>query len=132
MESESCIRRNSPGSVQRIAIVGAGGAGKTVLARQLGELLAVRVVHLDALRYTPDWTLVPDEDFEAAQHEAVAGASWVIDGNSLATLPIRAAAVDTIIVLDPHPLVCLLGVFRRRLRYRGGQHPERGVRSDHR
>ena len=27
-------------------------------------------------------------------------------------------------MLDPCPLVCLLGVLRRRLRYRGGQHPD--------
>ncbi|MET8149046.1 topology modulation protein [Actinoplanes sp. NPDC049668] len=104
--------------------MGAGGAGKTVLARQLSALLDLPVTHLDALRYTPDWTLVPDDDFEAAQRRAVAGAAWVIDGNSLATLHIRAAAADTIIVLDPHPLVCLLGILRRRLRYRGGQHPD--------
>jgi adenylate kinase family enzyme len=110
--------------MRRIAIVGAGGAGKTVLARQLGELLAIPVIHLDALRYTPDWGLVPDDDFAAAQHKAVADPAWVIDGNSLATLPIRAAAADTIIVLDPHPLICLAGILARRLRYRGGQHAD--------
>ncbi|MEU4215877.1 topology modulation protein [Actinoplanes sp. NPDC026623] len=70
------------------------------------------------------WTLVSDDDFEAAQREAVAGTAWVIDGNSLATLPIRAAAADTIIVVDPHPLVCLLRILRRRLRYLGGQHSD--------
>jgi hypothetical protein len=48
----------------------------------------------------------------------------VIDGNSLASLPIRAAAADTIIVLDPHPLVCLTGIVRRQLRYHGGQHAD--------
>lgn len=108
--------------MRRVAIVGAGGAGKTVLARQLGEILDVPVTHLDALRYTPDWTLVPDDDFEAVQRRAVAGTAWVIDGNSLATLHIRVAAADTIIVLDPHPFVCLLGILRRRRHYRGGQH----------
>jgi adenylate kinase family enzyme len=109
---------------QRIVVLGAGGAGKTVLARQLGDLLALPVTHLDQLRYRPDWTVVPDETFVAAQHELVAGTRWVIDGNSLASLPIRAAAADTIIVLDPHPVVCLLGILTRRWRYRGGQHAD--------
>jgi adenylate kinase family enzyme len=109
---------------QRIVVLGAGGAGKTVLARQLGGLLGLPVTHLDQLRYRPDWTVVPDETFVAAQHELVTGARWVIDGNSLGSLPIRAAAADTIIVLDPHPVVCLLGILTRRLRYRGGQHAD--------
>lgn len=110
--------------MQRIAILGAGGAGKTVLARQLGHLFGRPVFHLDALRYDPDWNLVPEPVFTAAQRHLVAGDSWVIDGNSLASLPLRAARADTIIVLDPHPLVCLAGILRRRLRYRGGQHTD--------
>jgi adenylate kinase family enzyme len=110
--------------MQRIAILGAGGAGKTVLAGSLGQLLGLPVIHLDALRYTIDWALVPEEDFAAAQHAAVAGAAWVIDGNNLQTLHIRAAAADAIIVVDPHPLVCLLGVVRRQLRFGSGQHPD--------
>jgi adenylate kinase family enzyme len=110
--------------VQRIAIVGAGGAGKTVLARQLGHLLGLPVTHLDALRYDRAWNVVAEEEFTAAQRAMVAGDSWVIDGNSLASLHLRAARADTIIVLDPHPLVCLAGVLRRRLRYRGGQHAD--------
>ena len=39
-------------------------------------------------------------------------------------MAIRAARADTIIVLDPHPVVCLTGILRRRLRYQGGQHTD--------
>ena len=46
------------------------------------------------------------------------------DPNSLASLPVMAARADTIIVLAPHPVVCLTGILRRRLRYRGGQHSD--------
>lgn len=110
--------------MQRIAVVGAGGAGKTVLARQLGHLLGLPVTHLDQLRYDADGNVIGEAAFVAAQRELVAKACWVIDGNSLASLAIRAAAADTIIVLDPHPLVCLAGITSRRLRYRGGQHAD--------
>jgi uridine kinase len=42
-----------------VAIVGCGGSGKTVLARQLGDLLGVTVVHLDALYYDERWQPAP-------------------------------------------------------------------------
>lgn len=110
--------------MQRIAILGASGAGKTVLSRTLGDLLDLPVTHLDQLRYVSDWNVIAEPDFVAAQHQLVAGTRWIADGNSLASLPVRAAAADTIIVLDPHPLVCLAGIAARRLRYRGGQHAD--------
>lgn len=110
--------------MQRIAVLGAGGAGKTVLSRQFGQLLGLPVTHLDQLRYDADWNRIDEDMFVAAQRRLVAEPRWVIDGNSLASLAIRAAAADTIIVLDPHPLVCLAGIASRRLRYRGGRHAD--------
>jgi adenylate kinase family enzyme len=110
--------------MRRIAIVGAGGAGKTVLANRLGAALRIPVTHLDALRYDAGWNLVPADDFADRQRQATTSQKWIMDGNSLATLPIRAAAADTVIVVDPPPLICLWGILQRRWRYRGGQHPD--------
>lgn len=110
--------------MQRIAIVGNGGAGKTWLANRLGRLLDLPVTHLDDLRYADDRTTVADDSFTAQQQAITAGDRWIIDGNSLASMPIRLARADTVIVVDPPPLVCLLGVVQRRLRYRGGRHPD--------
>lgn len=99
--------------MQRIAIVGNGGAGKTVLANKLGRLLGMAVTHLDALRYAEDWTPVPEEVFVARQRAVMAAAWWIIDGNSLASLPGRVAAADTVIVVDPE--ICQGDVARRAL-----------------
>jgi adenylate kinase family enzyme len=110
--------------MRKIAIVGASGAGKTVLANQLGALLGIPVTHLDALRYDADWNLVAEDEFAARQREVVATDQWIADGNSLATLSIRAVAADTVIVVDPPPLVCLWGILQRRWHYRGGQHAD--------
>jgi adenylate kinase family enzyme len=110
--------------VRRIAVIGAGGAGKTILAHRLGAILGLPVTHLDQLRYHSDWTLVPDAVFHDAQQKLADSEAWVVDGNYLASLPIRVAAADMIILLDPHPLVCLAGIAARRWHYHGGQHPD--------
>ena len=41
--------------MKRIMIIGCGGAGKSTLARQLGEKLNLPVVHLDKLFWLPGW-----------------------------------------------------------------------------
>jgi adenylate kinase family enzyme len=110
--------------IRKVAIVGNSGAGKTVLANWLGTLLEIPVIHLDALRYDVSWNLVPEAVFADQQRTAVTADTWIIDGNSLATLPIRVAAADTVIMVDPPPWVCLWGILQRRWRYCGGQHPD--------
>jgi len=113
--------------VDRIAIVGSGGSGKTHLARQLGAALGITPVHLDALYYDQDWNPLPKEEFAALQQDLVSAPRWIIDGNYASTLPIRLHAADTVIFLNLPARVCLLGVARRRLRHRGGQHQATGV-----
>jgi adenylate kinase family enzyme len=113
--------------VDKVAIIGCGGSGKTVLAHRLGELLNAPVTHLDVVYYDDEWNTLPAEKFTAVQEELVAAPRWVIDGNYAATLPIRLAAADTVIFLDLPALSCLWGIARRRIRHRGGQHDQTGV-----
>lgn len=113
--------------MERVAIVGCGGSGKSHLARQLAHLLRVPLTHLDGIYYDPDWQALPAEQFRAAQEELVAQPAWVIEGNYAGTLPVRLASADTVIVLDLPAVTCLRGVAQRRLRHGGGQHPSIGV-----
>ncbi|MEV4102637.1 hypothetical protein AB0J42_20480 [Nonomuraea sp. NPDC049649] len=82
--------------MNRVAVVGSGGSGKSYVARQLGRLLNAPVIHLDAVYYDDEWNPLPPEKFEAAQRELVAQPRWVIDGNYNSSLHIRLEACDTV------------------------------------
>ena len=113
--------------MDRIAIIGCGGSGKSHLARELGASLGITPVHLDTVYYDKDWNPLPKDQFAALQRDLVSEPRWVIDGNYASSLPIRLAAADTVIFLDLPARTCLWGIAQRRLRHGGGQHQAIGV-----
>lgn len=113
--------------MNRIAVIGCGGSGKSHLARELGAALGLTPVHLDARYYDKNWNPLPKDEFAAVQRDLVASPRWVIDGNYASSLPIRLEAADTVIFLDLPALACLRGIAQRRLRHGGGQHDAIGV-----
>jgi adenylate kinase family enzyme len=101
--------------MRRVVVVGSYGAGKTTLARRLGELLGLEVFHLDALRWLPGWRLRPRPEWDALLERLVAGDRWIVDGNFEQTLEPRLRRADTVVVLDFPVLLSFLRVVRRRL-----------------
>lgn len=99
--------------VDRVAVVGPGGAGKSTFSNRLGARLGVPVVHLDEHYWRPGW-LEPTRDvWRAQQRELFAGERWIADGNYGSTLDVRLAIADCVIVLMPSRLTCVAGALRR-------------------
>jgi adenylate kinase family enzyme len=109
---------------RRIVIFGPSNSGKSTLAEALSRKLGIPAVHLDQLHHTPhtDWVPRPREEFHALQRDAMAGSSWVMDGNYSALTEERLARATGAIVLDGNPWLRLGRYFRRTLfeRYRPG------------
>jgi adenylate kinase family enzyme len=112
--------------MKRIIIIGCGGAGKSTLARQLGEKLDLPVVHLDKLFWRPGWVQVSQEEFDRLHREELAKEKWIMDGNFNRTIPERVERCDTIIYLDFSRFACLRGVLKRVLTTYGTVRPDMG------
>jgi len=111
--------------VNRIAVIGCSGAGKTHLALALGKKLQLPVIHLDQLARDRGWAQIPNELFARRQEAALApDGRWIADGNYGSTMLLRLRLADTIVFLDYPTHVCLYRVLARRIRYRGRTRPD--------
>jgi adenylate kinase family enzyme len=110
--------------VERVVVLGAGGAGKTELALQIASRTGLPVVHLDPMYWRPDWTPAPREEFRRALDRAVAEERWVIDGNFLSAGDARFERADTVVFLDLPRVTCITRVLRRAVRDRRRRRPD--------
>jgi adenylate kinase family enzyme len=102
-------------NVKRVLVTGPVGAGKSRLAEQLGTLLEIPVLHLDALFWKPGWVATPPDEWEAVQRRELAGDSWVVDAQYDDMLPDWLGAAEAVVFVDVSAARCLWRVTRRRL-----------------
>lgn len=87
--------------MQRIAIIGNAGGGKSVLARKLGEGFDLPVYPFDDLQWQPGWEPTPAKRIQTAHSAWLVQPKWIIDGwGSWQILEVRFKAADTIIFVD--------------------------------
>jgi len=86
--------------MRRVNVVGTSASGKTTLALALAERLGVPFIELDALHWEPNWTEAPDEVMRERVTSAIAGETWVVDGNYAVVRDLVWARADTVVWLD--------------------------------
>lgn len=110
--------------MQRILVVGSGGAGKSTFSSRLGRLLKLPVIHLDTLYWSPGWVEPDKSQWAHTVRQVIQQDHWILDGNYSGTLAERIEACDTIIFLDMPRLTCVWRVLRRAAKHRGRTRPD--------
>jgi adenylate kinase family enzyme len=93
--------------VERILIIGAGGSGKSHLARKLAAILPLPVIHLDQVFWRPGWGEIPREEWPGLVAAKLARPRWIMEGDYLDTLDLRLAACDAVVFLRLSRVLCL-------------------------
>lgn len=111
--------------MRRVLLVGSPGSGKSTLAKKLAAQTGLPLVHLDDLYWDRGWKQVPREVWLSRLEDALAGETWIIDGNFSSSLLRRAYQADTVYFLMLPRWKCLWRAFwRERLGlYPHGGHP---------
>src|SRR4051812_38243430 len=113
--------------MERVLVIGCSGGGKSTVARRLGELLGVEVIHLDKVLWKPGCKLVGPHEEPGEIEDLLERPRWVIDGNYTASLPMRLMRADTVVVVDFPRVVCLGRVMKRLWQHWGRTRPDMGA-----
>ena len=116
-----CTRTDN---MHRVLVIGPCGAGKSTLAVELGQKLALPVFHMDQLNWQPGWVESSKDEIRAKLQEITAADHWLIDGTYGGTLRERLERADTVVYLDYPISLCIWRLLRRIWTYRGLTRPD--------
>lgn len=105
-------------------VIGAPGAGKSVLARRLGGLTGLPVVHIDHIHWLPGWVERDKAEKIRMIRAAEAQEEWIIEGGLSATYAERLARAELLVWLDLPVALRLWRVTTRMLRWYGRARPD--------
>jgi adenylate kinase family enzyme len=88
--------------VNRVVVLGRGGAGKSTIAARLGALTGLPVIELDKHFWSSDLTPLPMDQWKALQRNLISQSRWILDGDlgPYDAPDVRLKAADTVVVLD--------------------------------
>jgi adenylate kinase family enzyme len=86
--------------MKRVMIIGQPGSGKAWLARRMGEITHLPVVHIDAIHWAPGWAERPRAEKDRLCAGVHARPEWIFEGGHSSTWEARLDRADTVIWLD--------------------------------
>jgi adenylate kinase family enzyme len=87
--------------VQRVAVFGNAGGGKSTLARRIAEATQLPLYVIDKLQFRPGGAEVPREEYLRTHAELVRRDEWIIDGfGCVSSAWERFAVADTLVYID--------------------------------
>lgn len=114
---EFCLGYVKKMPMNKVAIFGSAGGGKSTLSKRLAEMTGLPLFALDLLKYKPGGGEVPYEEYKAAHDQLLQQAQWIIDGyGSLDTVLERLEVADTLVYMDMPVLLHYWWVTRRFLK----------------
>jgi len=102
-------------ALQRVAVFGLPGTGKTTFARRLAALLEVPHYELDAFLFKPGG-VAPLEEFRAEVAKLTDADAWIVDGNYSKLRDVTWWRAEVVVWLDYGLPVIVWRVARRDLR----------------
>lgn len=101
--------------VERVVVLGRGGAGKSTAAHRLGHLTGLPVIELDKHFWRPGSVPTPRVEWVDVQRALAAADRWVMDGDlgPYDEAAVRLGRADTVLILDFSLVRCAWRAARR-------------------
>ena len=100
-------------NINKIAIIGGPGTGKTTLSKKLSSILSISYFSIDNIKFNKNWIPRSRKDVDNEIYKIINTDKWIIEGNHLRNLEIILSKADIVIFLDFPLRLQLFGIFRR-------------------